>query len=315
MKKLLCISLLLALVSLGSAQKAKQKSSRRAPRQSALKSPLQSMVDTELAFAHLSAEQGTRPSFIAFIDDDGILFRPRAVKGKQWMTEHPVPASDKRPLLSWYPTVAEVARAGDIGYTTGPWEYKADLHDAKAVAWGNFLTVWKRQPDGSWKFAIDLGISNPQPDKPAPVWQPLKGYRPPAKGSEANVQKEQAALFGENSVLSGSFNFGDAQTSFDSFAAADVRVFRENKFPFVGKTAAAAALPDGSSLWTWQPTLVSVSSSGDLGYTYGTYRVTSKDSSEKLLESGNYYRVWKKQDGKWKVVADLLNPVAEDKKN
>jgi ketosteroid isomerase-like protein len=175
MKKLICLSLLLGIMSLGFAQKAKQKS--------ALRSPLQSMVDTELAFARMSAEHGTRPSFMAFIADDGILFRPRAVKGKQWMTEHPVPASDKRPLLTWYPTVADVARGGDMGYTTGPWEYKADIHDAKALAWGNFLTVWKRQADGSWKFAIDLGISNPQPDKTRTCMATAEGLQTTGKGA------------------------------------------------------------------------------------------------------------------------------------
>lgn len=315
MKKLICLTLLLAFISLGSAQKPKRKSARSSASASPAQSSLQSMVETELAFAKISVEQGVRPSFMAFIADDGILFRPRAVKGKQWMTEHPVPPSDKRPVLSWYPTVADIARAGDMGYTTGPWEYKSDIHDAKPVAFGNFLTVWKRQADGSWKFAIDLGISNPQPDKPAAPWQLQKNYRQPAKGQEANVQREQAALFGEDGVFSGSFNFSDAQTAFESFAAADVRVFRDGKFPFVGKTAAATALPDGSTVWTWQPALVSVSRSGDLGYTYGTYRVTSKDFSEKLLESGNYYRVWKKQAGKWKLVADLTNPIPADKKN
>jgi ketosteroid isomerase-like protein len=308
------MTLLLAFAAPGFAQRPKRKSAPRASAPSA-PSPLQSMVETELAFAKMSAEQGTRPAFMAFIDDDGILFRPRAVKGKQWMTENPVPQSDKRPLLSWYPTVAEVSRAGDLGYTTGPWEFKADIHDAKAVAWGNFLTVWRRQPDGSWKFAIDLGNSNPQPEKPAPVWQLPRGYRQPPKGLEVDAKKEQAILFGENTVFASGFNFGDAQTTFASYAAIDVRVFREGKFPFVGNMAASTALPDGENLWTWQPSWFNVSSSGDLGYTYGTYRVTTKDSSEKLLESGNYFRIWKKQEGKWKVVADLLNPVPPEKKN
>lgn len=307
MKKVICLTLLLAFVSLGFAQRPKTKPASKP----SSRSPLQSMVDTELAFAKMSEEQGVRPSFMAFIDDDGILFRPRAVKGKQWMTENPVPASDKRPLLSWYPTFADVARAGDLGYTTGPWEFRSDIHDAKPVAWGNFLTVWRRQPDGSWKFAIDLGISNPEPEKSAPAWQLPRNYRLPAKVPAVNVQKEQAALFGENSVFGSSFNFSDAPRAFSSVAAADVRVFRNDKFPFVGLTAAAAALPDGSTVWSWQPALVSVSSSGDLGYTYGTYQITGKDSSEKILERGNYYRIWKKQAGKWKLVADLTNPVPD----
>ena len=97
------------------------------------------------------------------------------------MTEHPVPPSDKRPLLSWYPAVAGMARAGDLGYTTGPWEFKNDIHDAKPVAWGHFLTVWKKQADGSWKFAIDLGISNPQPAQAAAPWELPKNYKTPGR--------------------------------------------------------------------------------------------------------------------------------------
>jgi ketosteroid isomerase-like protein len=252
---------------------------------------------------------------MAFIADDGILFRPRAVKGKQWMNEHPVPPSDKRPLLSWYPTSADIARAGDMGYTTGPWEFKSDIHDAKPVAFGNFLTVWKKQADGSWKFAIDLGTSNPRPDKPAALWQLPRRYRQPAGGPESNVQSEQAILFSEDSVFSGIFNWGDAQTDFDSYAAAEVRLFRNDKFPLVGKAASSAVFPANSGVWSWEPAFVEVSRSGDLGYTYGTYRLTSKDASQKILERGNYYRIWKKYAGKWKLVADLIDPVAEDKKN
>src|SRR5881392_3237780 len=128
MKKLIWLALLLGVISPGLAQKARQKSA------------LESMVDTERAFARMSREQGIRPSFMAFIADDGILFRPTAVKGKQWMTEHPVPPSDKHPLLSWQPIFADIARAGDLGYTTGPWEFKNDINDAKPSAFGNFLT-------------------------------------------------------------------------------------------------------------------------------------------------------------------------------
>ena len=122
-----------------------------------------SMVETERAFARMSEEKGTRPSFMAFIAEDGILFRPKAVKGKQWMIDHPLPASDKRDLLSWGPSFADVALAGDMGYTFGPWQYKSDIRDARPVAWGHFVTIWQKHADGSWKFAVDLGISHPEP--------------------------------------------------------------------------------------------------------------------------------------------------------
>jgi ketosteroid isomerase-like protein len=305
MKKLICLMMLLGILAPGFAQKEKEQSA------------LESMVATELAFAKMAKDVGTRPAFSAFIADDGILFRPGPVKGKEWLAKNPAPAppSGKRPLLSWYPSVAEIAQAGDMGYTTGPWEFRPDINDAKAVAFGNFLTVWKKQADGSWKFAIDLGISGPQPSETIAAWQAPQNPKRQSKAAHAIVEAEQAQLRAKESEFSKLSAARDAQTAFNSFVAPDVRVFRDEKLPFIGKTAGLTALPATTSVWTWEPTFVDVSRSGDLGYSYGTYRIASKDAPAKNLESGNYYRIWKKQGGKWVVVADLTNPVPEEKKN
>src|ERR1700730_14440547 len=82
---------------------------------------LKSMVETERAFSRMAEEKGTREAFAEFIAEDGILFRPAAVFGKKWMQEHPLPPATTRSLLSWQPIFAAVSRAGDLGYTTGPW--------------------------------------------------------------------------------------------------------------------------------------------------------------------------------------------------
>ncbi len=56
----------------------------------------------------------------------------------------------------------------------------------------------------------------------------------------------------------------------------------------------------------WKPEFVDVSSSGDMGYTYGNYHLTFLDSlgkEEKL--TGIFHTVWKKgQNGEWKYVYD-----------
>src|SRR5215831_10824805 len=72
------------------------------------------MVDTERSFSQMSEQEGIREAFAAFIADDGILFRPRAVVGKKWMQEHPLPPSDKRPLLTWQPIYAFMSRSADL---------------------------------------------------------------------------------------------------------------------------------------------------------------------------------------------------------
>src|SRR5687768_15982217 len=84
--------------------------------------PLQEMVQTRMA-----AEKTAREAFMAFIADDGLLFRPGAVNGKKWMLERPLPPSDKRSLLAWQPNFAGMAAAGDLGFTTGPSEFKEDI--------------------------------------------------------------------------------------------------------------------------------------------------------------------------------------------
>jgi hypothetical protein len=46
----------------------------------------------------------------------------------------------------------------------------------------------------------------------------------------------------------------------------------------------------------WTPQAAFVSASGDLGYTYGL---------AKAEREGGYMRVWRNQDGNWKVAYDL----------
>jgi ketosteroid isomerase-like protein len=52
-----------------------------------------------------------------------------------------------------------------------------------------------------------------------------------------------------------------------------------------------------------------ISSSGDMGYTYGTYEFASSDRNGKpVVDHGKYTTIWKKQkDGSWKVVLDMGN--------
>lgn len=71
--------------------------------------------------------------------------------------------------LTWTATRAEVSRAGDLGYTVG--NYTLTTSNAAgnpASERGKYLTVWKKQGDGSWKVFDDSG----SPDAPAPMSQP-----------------------------------------------------------------------------------------------------------------------------------------------
>src|SRR5438094_2680444 len=114
------------------------------------------LVEMEHAFAKAAATKGTRDAFLEFLADDGIIFQPGPVNGKKFWGERP----SRRGLLSWEPIFSDVSRAGDLGYTTGPWEFRPNGPDDQPVAFGQYFTIWKKQPDGSWKAVLDRGVSS-----------------------------------------------------------------------------------------------------------------------------------------------------------
>ena len=277
-------------------------------------SPLKSLVATEQAFSQAAADKDTREAFVQFIAEDGILFRPRAVNGKRWMQDHPVPptqTSEKRALLAWQPIFADVAEAGDLGYTTGPWEFKDDIKDVRPSGYGDFVTLWKKQADGSWKFVVDLGISHPESSGALKLWQIADedGKRLTKLSRSIDLKRARQSLVRQDLEFSNAaLTFGFLK-AFQTYAAGEVRLFREKSNPFIGKQAAILALTNRKELLAWQATGEDVSRSGDLGYTYGSYSANSNDATKKLVERGNYLRIWKKQNGVWKVVLDVANPL------
>ncbi len=298
MRRLYIVVLLFALAPMASAQTLRRSS------------PILAMVETERDFAALSKEKGTTASFLAYIADDGILFRPKAVKGKEWLTANPPPPSDKRPWLHWEPTFAFMSWAADMGYTYGPWEYRRDIKDAEPVAFGHFLTVWKKQQDKPWKFAVDLGISHPRITTPSP---PLRSsYNPTFKQSAKRVDVtavSKSLLLKDQAVSAQSSQIG-ARQAFENNAMVDVIIFREGKVPITGKKLAAVEAVGGTGVWTWTPEFAEVSASGDLGHSYGTYEIREAGA---VKETGNYMRIWKNYSGAWRIAVDLANPIVDGK--
>ncbi len=300
MKKTL--SLLLALFVLAAGSFAQKTSS------DAHAVDLRSLVETERAFSRTAADKGIRDSFLAYLADDGVLFRPKPVNGKQYLSGRPA-----RPgLLSWEPTFAYVARAGDMGYDTGPWEFREKGPEDKPAGYGYFVTVWKKQQDGTWKFVVDIGTSNPQPTQAQASWQPPANDEKKEKIKKVKVEKEKASLLDLDSEFSKASVAQGIANAYLSYMADDIRLYREGAFPAVGREAARNALSARQGVMNWQPSKADVSKSGDLGYTYGVYDFKGDGADGKAAEHGNYLRIWRKQEnGKWKVALDLLNPIEQ----
>jgi uncharacterized protein (TIGR02246 family) len=64
--------------------------------------------------------------------------------------------------LRWQPTRAEILIPGHVGYTTGRYERRAKNKEGKVeVEHGTYVSVWRKQADGSWKIILDTGNADP----------------------------------------------------------------------------------------------------------------------------------------------------------
>lgn len=54
---------------------------------------------------------------------------------------------------------------------------------------------------------------------------------------------------------------------------------------------------------SWKPMQGVISSSGDLGYTYGIYQISMEDTTVK----GTYVNIWQMKNGQWKFVLESGN--------
>lgn len=127
--------LLLALPSAGAADEAAIRDSLRA---------------AEAGFAKAFADRDL-DAFLAFIDEDAMFLGPKGgLRGKEavkadWSKFF---ESETAPF-SWEPKRWELNPSGTMGLTTGP----VYAPDGKWV--GSFMSIWRRQADGSWKVIFD----------------------------------------------------------------------------------------------------------------------------------------------------------------
>ena len=163
----LLTSLLLGLLSAGFVHAA--------PDKAKLKAEVAAMED---AFCAMAKEKGLNAAFsyfaapdVAFIDTDPRKFRGAAAVQERMGPDRPGVA------LTWSAYYTDVSDDGTMGYNYGRFEARSTGPDGQErVRGGWFLTIWKRQADGSWKYVMDNGA----PDRPAPPTPPVSAVPPTA---------------------------------------------------------------------------------------------------------------------------------------
>jgi len=116
----------------------------------------ESMMDADIAFSKLSADKGMKTAFMEYIDSNGIIQRPNTLplKGGNAI-DFISQADDTTYIMTWQPLGGTIAESGDLGYTYGIYSLQSKSTDSALN--GTYLTIWKKQPDGKWKFEYNTG--------------------------------------------------------------------------------------------------------------------------------------------------------------
>ena len=95
---------------------------------------------------------------VAFFDEQGSLLSPNDPIATGKVAISKLVASDfAYGDLSWHIDKAGVSKSGDLGYTSGTYKFTfKDPSGKPATDNGKYLTVWKKQTDGSWKVLFDM---------------------------------------------------------------------------------------------------------------------------------------------------------------
>lgn len=95
--------------------------------------------------------------------DDSYLLPPGApmVRGNVNIREF-IAGLEASPEFSvnWSPTAATVSADGDMGYTVGAYQMTMAPEGEPIEIDGKYLTVWKKQADGSWMVTADMFNAN-----------------------------------------------------------------------------------------------------------------------------------------------------------
>jgi hypothetical protein len=286
-----------------------------------------SLLDAERAFCHLVEERGIRTGFLAVLDTSAVVFRPGPVDARQWYAARDTIAG----ILSWQP--AFVQASGDLGFTTGPWQYRPKSMTEEPIAYGEYVSVWTRaarndgggetsvEPGrGSWRLLLDLGISHARPSSTAnetPMFgvanRPWVGPQknPGGPASAQGIRGARERLLEIDRPFGRTLSPGNPATFYEAYTGNASRLLRGDHPPASGRGAFLDQLADSVALVSWAPREAGVSCWLDLGYTWGEARLVRKATPGDTITT-HYLRTWRRvpslddKQREWQIVIECI---------
>lgn len=121
------------------------------------------VIEADRNFNKMASEKGIAEAFIFYADEK--VIKPNAgqqpIVGKyalmQSYKNNPPSYS-----LTWEPLRAEAS--GNLAYTFGGYTLIVKNGSGQdTTMYGNYVSIWKRKNDGSWRYVLDTGNPTPGP--------------------------------------------------------------------------------------------------------------------------------------------------------
>ena len=260
---------------------------------------LSAMAEAEREFAAAARVKGVRDAFLEFFADDAMFEPGRGSAKDQLRKQKPQPFSERE--LVWEPRTGDVAASGELGWLTGPGTFINHAGPDKTPRHTNYLSVWRKEPDGRWRVFIDLGTNLKAPATFAP------GFTRFAFADRYNGNESKAAAGDKLSAADRGLNerieSAGAAAAYAAVLAPGARLHREGVGALTEPAAVREWLTTNAKGMTAEARAAESATSADFGYSYGTYKFGSGD------KSGTYLRIWTRDaQGRWRVVAEVLPP-------
>jgi uncharacterized protein (TIGR02246 family) len=159
MKRVLIgLTVVVALASIAFARAHKQAT---AANDSAALADVRRAIDKGNAQWSEGWAKGDAAMVAAIFADDGVQLAGsgKLVKGRQQILERQKAAMrGADPGVKVTVTTVNVWLDGDTAYETGKYKYEYTEKGKPGVDEGRYVTIWKRQKDGSWKLTMDMGV-------------------------------------------------------------------------------------------------------------------------------------------------------------
>lgn len=243
-----------------------------------------SVIKAEKSFAAYALQHNTKDAFMLFMDSaNSVEFSEGDVKKsyEKWSLRKP----DSTRLI-WRPAFAGIAVSGDIGFTTGPWEYRKSAKEP-IISTGNFATIWFNNGDGNWRYLVDIGTEG-SPAYAADTIQKLTS-------TYSDIGAEDAMTTDRKFIQ----QYESLRTDvFKNFVTADSWFVLQGKQPLKGAQQILGSLSAIPTNMQFIQMGGGTSSAGDIAYVYGSVRHGTV--------IGNYLRVWQKTKDGFKLVLMVL---------